>query len=548
MISSLAYLQPEEDKGNLPKFDTAEKSNGCTITDLRVTPNAVQNKLAGLDPNKANGPDNIPARLLKELSKELSLPYCLLFNKSLESGEIPLDWKKANVKAIFKKGTRSDPGNYRPVSLTSISCKILESFIRDAIVDHMKSNKLYSQCQHGFRRHRSCITQLLEVMEDFTKLIENERNIDIIYLDFKKAFDSVPHERLLIKLESYGITGNINLWIRDFLNNRQQKVRVSNSYSEEAKVLSGIPQGSILGPVLFTLFINDLPDNLSSTCKIFADDTKMYNTPQNQKDIQDDLNRLTDWSKTWKLFFNTSKCKVLHVGKSNPKYKYTMEQEGDETEVQECTQEKDLGVVFDNKLKFDLHVQSAINKANKMTGIIKRTFSFLDIPSFMRLYKAMIRPHLEYGNIIWSSSNLIRQSKAIENVQRRATKLLPAIKDLTYEARLRALKLPSLKSRRLRGDLIQTYKIINQVDDVDTNHFFKMANMTDNKSNITRKSYQKILHQQNLTNTRRYSFSHRVIKHWNSLPEHVKKAQNTNSFKTALDKQEMVRNTWYEFD
>ena len=187
-----------------------------------VTSTAVKEKLQALNPCKAQGPDQIPPRVLKELSEELSVPLCTLFNMSLESGEIPDDWKTAVVTALFKKGTRSDPSNYRPVSLTCVACKILESLVRDVLVNFMISNDLYSPCQHGFRKHRSCITQLLEVMEDLTQLIEEKEPVDIIYLDFKKAFDSVPHYRLLSKLEAYGIKGNIVKWIKDFLIGRPE--------------------------------------------------------------------------------------------------------------------------------------------------------------------------------------------------------------------------------------------------------------------------------------------------------------------------------------
>ena len=178
------------------------------------------------------------------------MPLSILFNKSLELGKISLEWKNANVVAIFKKGTKSNPGNYRPVSLTCVTCKILESVIRDAIVEHMNDYNLYSDCQHGFRKRRSCVTQLLHVMEDLSLLVENGCDIDVIYFDFRKAFDQVPHQRLLTKLASYGIAGNIIQWIADFLSNRCQKVRVGNCYSSKADVLSGIPQGSILGPIL----------------------------------------------------------------------------------------------------------------------------------------------------------------------------------------------------------------------------------------------------------------------------------------------------------
>jgi hypothetical protein len=203
----------------------------------------------------------------------------------LESGILPGDWKTAEVTALFKKGSKQDPGNYRPVSLTCIVCKVLESVVRDAVVNHFTENNLYTDCQHGFRRKRSCVTQLLQVMEDFTSLMDQGEDFDIVYCDFKKAFDSVPHERLLVKLSAYGICESTLRWIRSFLSGRSQHVRVGSARSSKGSVLSGIPQGSILGPILFTVFINDLLDNLRSTCKIFADNTKIYDKISNSISI-----------------------------------------------------------------------------------------------------------------------------------------------------------------------------------------------------------------------------------------------------------------------
>ena len=406
----------------------------------------------------------------------------------------------------------------------------------------MNQNKLFSECQHGFRSHRSCITQLLEVMEDVTKAVENKEPIDMIYLDFKKAFDSVPHERLLTKLAAYGITGPILCWIRDFLSERKQRVRVGKCYSKKADFLSGVPQGSILGPILFTVFINDLPDCVQNICKVFADDTKIYGNPHKSDTLQEDLNKLQLWSETWNLYFNASKCKVLHIGKQNPEIDYTMKSNDEDIVISKCAEEKDLGVVFDKNLSFDNHIENAIKKANRVLSVIKRTFTYLDKEMFLNLYKALVRPLVEYGNTIWFPT-LKRQSSALEKVQRRATKLVKEVNHLPYAARLSALDLPSLKSRRTRGDLIQTFKIINHFDDLDYTNFFTLSSV-----DKTRNANTKIFIEYCRTHKRKFCFSKRVPSLWNRLPNHIKMAQNVNIFKNLIDKHPIIKETKFEFD
>jgi len=319
-------------------------------------------------------------------------------------------------------------------------------------------------------------------------------------------------------------------------------VKVGQEYSERKNVMSGIPQGSILGPVLFTVFINDLPEVVSSATKVFADDTKVYNSPDNSNILQEDLNKLKAWSDLWQLYFNTDKCKVLHIGKNNPLKDYYMKLGDNQVRLGDCESEKDLGVTFDMNLNFDVHIQNAINKANMMLGIIRRTFVYMDEESFLLLFKSLVRPHLEYGNIIWCPF-LKRQSAAIERVQRRATKLLPNLKELSYPERLTALRLPSLKARRVRGDLIQTFKIFNQIDNVDINNFFVI-----NPNDKTRNSVDKIFIQHSRTNTRKFCFSNRVAPLWNKLPKDVKLAPNLNKFKNLIDEQKVLKDIWYDFD
>ena len=304
---------------------------------------------------------------------------------------------------------------------------------------------------------------------------------------------------------------------------------MGSSFSPEEKVFSGIPQGSILGPILFTIFINDLPDCVSSYCKIFADDTKIYNVTEKNGDLQADLDRLVDWSDSWQLFFNASKCKTIHYGKDNPEYNFTMEQNGGRVAVHVGEEEKDLGVIFDRQLKFDKHIHNAVTKANQMLGIIKRSFTFLDKDMLTRLYKSLVRPHLEYANAVWCP-HLKRQSNMVERVQRRATRLIKGLRGMTYEKRLRAMDLPSLKFRRLRGDLIQTYKIFNGIDKISLDTFFSSPCYTN-----TRNSTNKIFIKHCRTNTRKYFFSNRVAPFWNKLPTSVKTAKNINTFKNLLE-------------
>ena len=173
----------KENINNLPEFELKNLQETCT--EIYISVDEVKKKLQQLDPNKAQGPDKIPAKVLKELSEELALPLTVLFSKSLEKGILPSDWKKAEITAIFKKGNKTDPGNYRPVSLTCIVCKVMEQFVRDTVVQHMSDHKMYSKCQHGFRTGRSCMTQLTEVMDDFTKFIDSRETFDVDYLDFK---------------------------------------------------------------------------------------------------------------------------------------------------------------------------------------------------------------------------------------------------------------------------------------------------------------------------------------------------------------------------
>lgn len=253
--------------------------------------------------------------------------------------------------------------------------------------------------------------------------------------------------------------GNVLQWIESFLIGRRQKVIVKGMSSSWEEVTSGIPQGSVLGPILFVIFINDLPDSVDGHVKIFADDTKLFNCihgDEDRKKLQKDLDQLCEWSDKWLLRFNVGKCGIMHYGRQDELYEYTMQENGEERDLKETLEEKDLGVLFDPSFKFSKHIGLISSRANRILRVIKRSFDFMDSDMFCILYKTLVRPHLEYANCIWSPI-LQKDKEMLEKVQRRATKIVPGLKDLTYPDRLQRLKIPTLSYRRLRGDLIQVY-------------------------------------------------------------------------------------------
>ena len=297
------------------------------------------------------------------------------------------------------------------------------------IVSHMSNNNLFSKKQHGFVPQRNCMSNLLICIEKWTSMIELGLPIDIIYTDCAKAFDSVPHQRLLQKIKNLGIIGRSNAWIRAFLTGRRQRVRVENDFSSWNSVISGIPQGSVLGPILFVIFINDMRDAVSSTCQLFADDTKLFRGIGSNEDIeilQADIDKLMEWSTRWQLPFNINKCKSLHIGSKNQNQIYTMNGK----ELEQVKEEKDLGILIDDQLKFHKQTAAAVKKANMVLGIVKKSFIHLDSTTLPLLYKSLVRPHLEYGNVIWGPY-FKEDIKAVEKVQRRATKLVPNLREMS---------------------------------------------------------------------------------------------------------------------
>ena len=303
---------------------------------------------------------------------------------------------------------------------------------------------------------------------------------------------------------------------------------MDGSHSTWKNVISGIPQGSVIGPILFVIFINDMPDVVKyNFCKLFADDCKLFGKviDAGENLVQTDLTNLEEWSRVWQLPFNAKKCKVMHFGPNNPRRTYTL----DNQELEATTAEKDLGVMVDDKLKLHVHAASATKKANQMLKVIKKTYVTRDANTITTLYKSMVRHHLEYGNAIWGPCYM-GDLKVVEGVQRRATKLIPHLHDKPYEDRLRELKLPSMEYRRKRGEMIQCFKIMNGLVRLDASELFTCVSTVN-----TRGHHQRVRRQRAHKAVRAKSFSQRTIKSWNSLPKNVIDAPSVNAFKNVWE-------------
>ena len=521
----------EERGGALPEFDNRVEED-ISISDIVISKEKIHKKLDCIKEDKSGGPDGLSPMLLNRCADNLSEPLVMIFRKSLDDGKLPDDWKKSEVCPIYKKkGKRKEPGNYRPVSLTSTICKLMESIIKEEVIRHMTINDLFTSDQHGFMKGKSCLTNLLESMEVWSKAIDEGNTVDIIYLDYQKAFDTVPLNRLMKKLHSYGIRGKIWHWINNFLNDRIMRVGVRGQYSEWAEVTSGVPQGSVLGPALFLIYVNDIPDSIDNTIKLFADDTKLSQVIEGDINtglsMQRDLDKLSDWSDTWQLSFNIPKCKRMHAGKNPPKFQYSMSDNGVRKILKETHEEKDLGVMVTDDLTCRRQCVTAAQKATNVLRQIKNTFQAIDIDAFRIIYQTYVRPHLEYAVQVWSP-HLRKHINLLENVQRRATKLVVGLKNKSYEERLGILNIPTLEERRFRGDLIETYKILSDKSFADKNLLFESnPNLRGHKYKLSKERFN--------ANARKHFFSQRVINVWNSLDCNIVEADTVNLFKKRLD-------------
>ena len=501
------------------------------MEDILFTPKGVEKLLLGLKIHKAAGPDGITPRVLKRLATTLAPILCQIFRLSYEMGEIPEDWREANVVPIYKKGNRSAPVNYRPISLTCICCKLMEHVLASNIMKHGDRNSIIFPLQYGFRKNMSCEQQLLGFTSDLHKNLDEGRQSDVIIMDFSKAFDKVGHQRLLHKLDFYGIRGKNLKWIQSFLQGRSQRVLLDGNRSSSIAVESGVPQGSVLGPCLFLFYINDLPNGLASNVRLFADDAISYMTIENQHDaqnLQHDLNKIGGWAQQWMMVLNTDKCKVLTISRKRNKVQHEYHLNNSPLEAVDSV--KYLGVTITSDLKWTQHINNTVNKANNVLAFLRRNLRIKSSDLKATAYKTLVRPIVEYASSVWdpATKNLTQK---VEMVQRRAARytLNRYHNTSSVTNMLEELAWTTLEERRVNDRLTMMYKIHNNLAPLSKQAY--ITQVTQSTRATHPHSYQMPYSR---TETHRQSFFPRTIKNWNSLPTDIVAAPSVGAFRNRL--------------
>ena len=544
----------------------------------------IYNLLKTIKPGKACGPDGIHGKIFKNCAKSLCGPLSDLFNLSFNTGMILDEWKLSNVVPIYKKGKKDDVSNYRPISLTSLVMKTFEKCIRDEIMSIVTCK--INTVQHGFLPHKSCNTQMIEFTDDLHINLDKGYCTDVVYFDFSKAFDSVSHDIILEKLKfQFGVDGLLLKFLKSYLENRKQRVVINGCFSDTKDVLSGVPQGSILGPLLFVLFINDIYDCISEDTKIllYADDTKIWRQISGYNDsvtLQSDIDELYKWSITNKIYFNSSKCKAVTITNKKDNILYSLPlvkfhyMLGDSI-IDYTMSEKDLGIIVTSNLHWKEHIDMLLSKASARLGLVKRSSFFVNNVHRKRvLYLAMVRSLFDHCDNIWRPTSPAGIER-FEKIQKRAVKWIinkenRSISNDEYLKILYELKLLPIGYKFLVSDLKFLHKIYYGFSAVSLPSYIKCNRYANRSVTSLRKigcnnndevgKYHKIFScdidykvinnsnhpmskidnfslksdNEGRTSVGRERFFNRSINQWNKLPVELRQINDTKSFEDAL--------------
>ena len=518
---------------------TSPKLDVPPISHINISVDLVFEKIKSLSPDKAVGPDDISCRMLKLCANSISPVLARIFNISISSGTLPSSWKTANVVPVYKKGNRCDLKNYRPIALTSIVVKMLESIVSDHIRHHLLYNGLLYSDQHGFSPGKSCSTALSEAVCEWNRILDRRTSpsprVDLISVDYSRAFDSISHAVLLEKLHhTYGFRGPLLNWISSFISNRKQRVVFRGQMSAFVSVLSGVPQGSVLGPLLFNIYTNDLHLHLNSKVNQYADDSFISRTINNYSDeviLQNDLNTLDWWSENNALQLNPQKCQVMCICRRT-KNKPTPVYYVSNTKLSVASSLRLLGVQVSSDLSWNEHVSNVTKKCNRLIGFLKTVVGKQNPNILLTLYRSLVLPVIDFCSPVW----FVYRKNHINNlelIQRRATRFILGQKrgDQSYKERLLQLKIMDLNSRRKYLSICFACKCILNSDVFNFGQWTVNARHLDNllfNDHITPR-----------TDSFKYTICANFPRLWAALPESVRDRfllNNMNTFKYHLKK------------
>lgn len=548
LVDQFKSVFTRDSNAPMPHLDTPNRPDAA---DIKVDTAGICKLLKKINPAKASGPDQIPNAVLQKCAETLAPALRDVFQRSLDTGDLPADWRKANVSCAFKKGDKHQAENYRPISLTSVCCKLLEHIVSHHLLSYLDQHRVLTDLNHGFRAGFSCETQLVTTLRDLFTSYDSSTQVDLAVLDFSKAFDTVPHQKLLHKLAHYGVKGTTHQWIGNFLTNRTMKVVLDGEESREVTVDSGVPQGTVLGPLLFLCHINDLPVTVKSQVRLFADDCLLYREIHTFNDhiaLQEDLKKLETWAQDWGMRFNAKKCNILSIKKKSD-FRYQLCGEI----LSDVTGSPYLGVTISNDLKWHDHISNKTKKANSVLGLLKRNLRYCPHNCKRTAYVTLVRPILEYAAIIWDP-HLKGDIDKIERIQHRAARFITG----DYRTRqpgcvtamLRNLQLPSLQSRRCETRLLFLFRVVEGlVPALPPVHFLKTRDT--NKRRVKPKKFidcvtTNIVEKYATNNSRclklpewnteepQNSFFFRTAIEWNALSEDQVQAKTPEEFRQRL--------------
>ena len=527
----LSHSKIDTSNAQLPVEDNPDQA--FSLETIAVSDAEVADLLKCIDPNKATGPDGISPRLLKEGGDAIVPSLTRLFNLSLASAKVPKSWKNANVIPIFKKDDKSLTNNYRPISLLCVVSKIMEKIIFKHVYNFLHQHGLLSKLQSGFKPGDSTVNQLAALYHMFCLALDEKKDVRIVFCDISKAFDKVWHDGIIYKLQKMGIKGILLEWFKDYLKNRLQRVLIKGQASEWGEIKAGVPQGSVLGPLLFLIYINDIVNGIQSNIRLFADDTTLFisvEDPDNAAlQMNNDMETIKSWADQWLVNFNPAKTKTMTFTNKTVQHPPLY---FDNKELKSVVAHKHLGLTFTSSLSWSTHVNEIVQSSSKMCNVLKQFKYQIDRKSLETIYFSFIRPKLEYACQIWDDCTE-RDKESVENVQLNAARIVSGAKKGTSHVLLNEeLQWQSLSERRFNIKLFHMHKIVNTnapsyltdtlPEKVNAKARYPLRNGSDFVQFNTR------------TEKFRKSFFPDCINMWNSLPEETRSITDLDAFKAKV--------------